>query len=123
MSALTCEQDHNNSTLFLTFFLLHTAIKEGHTVHMVKSATNRANEQAVQTVRPDSKTANARGPGAGGMEGFGDESVCYFFSILFLPRNLLGGIGAGRAEVCVSLVHTQHPTWRPTQKNKSIVEL
>ncbi|KAF9575877.1 Ubiquilin-4 [Mortierella alpina] len=37
------------------------SIKEGHTIHMVKSATNRANEQAVQTVRPNSSTRNSAG--------------------------------------------------------------
>ncbi|KAG0369230.1 hypothetical protein BC939DRAFT_130766 [Gamsiella multidivaricata] len=43
------------------------SIKEGHTIHMVKSATNRANEQAVQTVRPNSSN-NAPGP-----EGFDEH--------------------------------------------------
>ncbi|KAF9984639.1 Ubiquilin-4 [Mortierella antarctica] len=37
------------------------SIKEGHTIHMVKSATNRANEQAVQTVRPSSSTRSSAG--------------------------------------------------------------
>ncbi|KAF8933690.1 Ubiquilin-4 [Dissophora ornata] len=44
------------------------SIMEGHTIHMVKSATNRANEQAVQTVRPLNNSNGASGP-----EGF-DES-------------------------------------------------
>ncbi|KAK3841123.1 MAG: ubiquitin-related domain-containing protein [Linnemannia gamsii] len=45
------------------------SIMEGHTLHMVKCASNRANEQAVQTVRPN---ANSN---AGGADGF-DEQVC-----------------------------------------------
>lgn len=54
---------------FLPLCFELVAIKEGHTLHMVKSATNRANEQAVQTVRPNA-TSNAGGP-----DGF-DEQVC-----------------------------------------------
>ncbi|KAF9326597.1 Ubiquilin-4 [Linnemannia elongata] len=45
------------------------SIKEGHTLHMVKSATNRANEQAVQTVRPNANS-NAAGP-----EGFDEQAM------------------------------------------------
>ncbi|KAF9920545.1 hypothetical protein BGZ65_011169, partial [Modicella reniformis] len=36
------------------------SIREGHTIHMVKSAANRANEQAAQTARP---VSNSAGPG------------------------------------------------------------
>ena len=43
---------------------------------MVKSAANRANEQAVQTARPSSKAATSRPGAGGGMDGFGDDSVC-----------------------------------------------
>jgi hypothetical protein len=61
-------------------------------VHMVKSATNRANEQAVQTARPGGKNATAaRGAGAGGMDGFGDESVCTFFFFFCYSGEYHGG--------------------------------
>jgi hypothetical protein len=53
------------------------AIQEGHTIHMVKSATNRASEQAVQTVRPLNNSSNS----LGGPEGF-DEQVRNIFSWL-----------------------------------------
>ncbi|KAF8976444.1 Ubiquilin-4, partial [Entomortierella lignicola] len=43
------------------------SIKEGHTIHMVKGASNRANEQAVQTVRPLNNN-NPSGP-----EGFDEQ--------------------------------------------------
>ncbi|KAF9401602.1 Ubiquilin-4 [Mortierella sp. AD011] len=43
------------------------SIKEGHTIHMVKGASNRANEQAVQTVRPQNNN------GASGPEGFDEQ--------------------------------------------------
>ncbi|KAK3822279.1 MAG: hypothetical protein JOS17DRAFT_326514 [Linnemannia elongata] len=49
------------------------SIKEGHTLHMVKSATNRANEQAVQTVRPNA-TSNAGGP-----DGFDEQAMMRSF--------------------------------------------
>ncbi|KAF9432863.1 hypothetical protein BGZ76_010223 [Entomortierella beljakovae] len=45
------------------------SIKEGHTIHMVKSATNRANEQAVQTARP---VNNSNAPGS---DGFDEQSL------------------------------------------------
>ncbi|KAF9099668.1 Ubiquilin-4 [Mortierella sp. GBA35] len=45
------------------------SIKEGHTIHMVKSASNRANEQAVQTVRPNANN-NAAGP-----DGFDEQDM------------------------------------------------
>ncbi|KAF9109712.1 Ubiquilin-4 [Mortierella sp. AM989] len=45
------------------------SIKEGHTIHMVKSASNRANEQAVQTVRPLNNNS------ASGPEGFDEQGL------------------------------------------------
>ncbi|KAG0003718.1 Ubiquilin-4 [Entomortierella chlamydospora] len=45
------------------------SIKEGHTIHMVKGASNRANEQAVQTVRPQSNNS------ASGPEGFDEQGL------------------------------------------------
>ncbi|KAG0209003.1 Ubiquilin-4 [Mortierella sp. GBA30] len=47
------------------------SIKEGHTIHMVKSATNRANEQAAQTVRPPNSTRNP----TGAPEGFDEQAM------------------------------------------------
>ncbi|KAG0380176.1 Ubiquilin-4 [Mortierella sp. AD032] len=49
------------------------SIMEGHTLHMVKSASNRANEQAVQTVRPN---ANSN---AGGADGFDEQAMMRSF--------------------------------------------
>ncbi|KAF9361149.1 Ubiquilin-4 [Mortierella sp. AD094] len=45
------------------------SIKEGHTIHMVKSASNRANEQAVETVRPLNNNS------ASGPEGFDEQDM------------------------------------------------
>ncbi|KAF9214500.1 hypothetical protein BGZ59_003602 [Podila verticillata] len=48
------------------------SIQEGHTIHMVKSASNRASEQAVQTVRPlNNNSANS----LGGPEGFDEQNM------------------------------------------------
>ncbi|KAG0296245.1 hypothetical protein BGZ98_001052 [Dissophora globulifera] len=47
-------------------------IMEGHTIHMVKSAANRANEQAVQSARP---LNNSSGSGAAAGPGGFDESA------------------------------------------------
>lgn len=58
------------------------AIQEGHTIHMVKSASNRASEQAVQTVRPLNNSNSLGGP-----EGF-DEQVRNIFSWLCPTHHL-----------------------------------
>ncbi|KAF9194869.1 Ubiquilin-4 [Haplosporangium sp. Z 767] len=46
------------------------SIKEGHTIHMVKSATNRANEQAVQNARPMNNNTSSAGSG-----GFDEQAM------------------------------------------------
>ena len=85
------------------------AIKEGHTIHMVKSATNRANEQAVQTVRPNSSSRSSAGPDGS------DEQVCailvvgpmgFMFSSLQGPLfSLCTAVQtSGKAFACVSSV-------------------
>ncbi|KAG0024335.1 hypothetical protein BGZ82_010490 [Podila clonocystis] len=43
------------------------SIQEGHTIHMVKSASNRASEQAIQTARPPNSNTNSLG-GPGGFD-------------------------------------------------------
>ncbi|KAF9932284.1 Ubiquilin-4 [Linnemannia zychae] len=48
------------------------SIKEGHTLHMVKSASNRANEQAVQTVRPNANINS-------GADGFDEQAMMRTF--------------------------------------------
>ncbi|KAG0088793.1 Ubiquilin-4 [Podila epicladia] len=47
------------------------SIQEGHTIHMVKSASNRASEQAVQTARPLNNNTN----NLGGPEGFDEQRM------------------------------------------------
>ncbi|KAF9282137.1 hypothetical protein BGZ74_002197, partial [Mortierella antarctica] len=47
------------------------SVQEGHTIHMVKSASNRASEQAVQTVRPLNNNTN----NLGGPEGFDEQRM------------------------------------------------